>query len=381
MGNLTPKLSNTWCRLGIFIFLFLSAQKMVSQSIITDIGGNSSIGLNYIDGAESRADESKHLDTTKLKEVDSYINAIDFSTTDGRLEISYYRYLTKWAPHYFGINGSNKIKNNISAIFSQGDLVPESQIQMKFGVRIGKDKNAEIIKNHIIEKKSFHPDTIKYILDHANSAWDLWLTTDAHVTVSSFKKILEDETFANQVKKQTFTGYQFNVGLNYWRANLLNSLCIAGATIGIKRTNNFDDLEETKIKDVKTVTDEASGITRTFETEKTAYAGNYKEETIYPLNMDVYMAPYDVKGIGLLGYTRTNFGDFKPKTDMGFGIYFYKPSDKKEESSSANNPIGGILFGFSDVFNIDKSDDDQSGLKKITIGLTARINLFNPLNK
>ena len=400
MDNLTKKYE---IKLKIlpFLLLFISSVSGFSQSIINDSKGNSSIGL--IPEFKTRTDKKESssiiiynsnlyqsiindregiskADTTGLKEIKEDSPKIDtvifnlgmvtFTTKDKKLGLNYYSYFTpkKFTDFYVGISSNSKVKNSIANIFSSGNIVAEGEANLKLGFRLYKNKHnwPELLAR----KRS--REEIQEILDNSTRpANDLWLVLDGSFLGSSFKRYAPDSTFTNQIQKENFTGYNINVGLNYWNARIIDYTILAGATIGIKQKNNFDDLTESTREDKNVITDSISGTERKITIKETVYSGDYEESIIYPLNLDLYLVPHNLSNVGILGYSRTEIQKSKkPRTELGVGIFFLK-------DQNAFNPTAGITFSYGDVFNVDKSDDHRGKLNKFSIAITTRINLVN----
>lgn len=367
MVNLMKKYN----KLILLIFISLSTKIGYSQSIIGDDKGNSSIGLTP--GFKETKKEDKK-DSPKVDSVGFDLGIVTFTTKDKKLGLNYYSYFnpSNFTDYYVGISSNSKIKNSTANIFSNGDIVAEGEAKLSLGFRLYKNKTDWT--SILAGQKT--PEQIQDVLDNSTRpANDLWLVLNGSFSGSSFKRFVADSTFANQIQKESFTGYDINLGFNYWNARILNNTILAGATIGIKQKNNFDDLTEGTREDVQVITDSLSNTSRKITIKQTVYTGDYKESIVYPLNFDLYFVPHNLKNIGILGFSRTEMGKkIKPKTKIGLGLYFLK-------DQNTFNPVAGITFGFNDFFNVDKSDDDKSSLKKFSISLSTRINLVNNQKK
>jgi len=214
-------------------------------------------------------------------------------------------------------------------------------------------------------------ESIQEVLDGSKKAYDLWLVLNAGYSGSSFKLFKPDSIFSKQIEKTNFTGGEINLGLNFWCARVLHSTFLAGTTIGIKHKNNFDDLEESNREDIYQEFDTTTKTQRLIRSPTTVYKGKYKESIVYPWNIDLYFVPHGLKNVGFLLYGTTDIvSDELPKTKLGVGVYFLK-------KQNAFNPIAGITFDYSDVFNNDRSDDTKGSLNKFKVALTTRITIVN----
>jgi hypothetical protein len=364
MPNSINKYHYKFLLTAISILIFQSAA--LSQNIISG-GGTSAIPLNpgFKETKKEEAENKPKIDTVSFN-----LGLIRFTTTDKKLELNHYNYFhsEKFTDYFIGVSGSGEIKNSVTNLFSTGNVVTGGDVNLRVGFRLFKNKTdwASLLAG----KKT--PQEIQDVLDNnTKPASDLWLVATGGFKGSSFKHFRPDSTFSKQIEKINFTGTEINVGFNYWNARILNSTILAGATIGIKRTNNFDDLSESTQEDTRTITDTSTGTVRKVVTKQTVYSGLYKEKTVYPLNFDLYFVPHNLENLSFLIYNRTDISKTeKPKTKLGFGLFFLK-------NQNAFNPVAGLTIDYADIFNIDSSDDSKGTLSKLQIGITTRINIVN----
>jgi hypothetical protein len=337
------------------------------QNVITDTRGISAIPLNP-GFKETKKDSTEN--KPKVEEVSFNLGVIKFTTTDKKLELNHYSYFhsEKFTDFFIGVSGSGEIKNSVTNLFSSGDVVSGGEANLRLGFRLFKNKTDWTT---LLAGKKTAQQIQDILYNSTKPASDLWLIATGGFKGSSFKLFKPDSVFSKQIEKTNFTGTEINVGLNYWNARILNNTILAGATIGIKTTNNFDDLNESTQEDTKTVADSISGATRKVVTKQTVYTGSYKETSVYPMNIDLYFVPHKLENVAFLAYSRTDISKIDaPKTKLGFGVFFLK-------NQNAFNPVAGLTFDFADTFNVDKSDDSKGALAKFKIGITTRINIVN----
>ncbi|WP_410007065.1 hypothetical protein [Aequorivita nionensis] len=352
----------------IFLLTFgLTTIGGMGQSIIKDSKGNSSIGLTP---GFKETKKAKKEDSPKIDTISFNLGIVTFTTKDKKLGLDYYSYFTpeKFTDYYIGLSTNSKLKNSTANIFSSGNIVAEGELKLSLGFRLFKNKTDWT--SLLAGKKT--NEEIQDVLDNSTlPANDLWLTIDGSFTGSSFKRFEPDNSFSNQIIKETFTGYNINIGFNYWNARIINNTILGGATIGIKQKNNFDDLTESIREENVLQSDSTTNTSRKITTKETVYTGAYKESIVFPLNIDLYFVPHNLKNIGLLVFSRTDVSrDEKPKTNLGLGFFFLK-------DQNAFNPIAGLTFGYSDIFDVDESDDAKGDLNKFILSITTRINLVN----
>lgn len=351
-----------------FFMLLFAAQNSNAQNIIPLNKGGSSLTLNP--SFKETAKDSAKNDPTRIDTVSFGLGMISFSTTDKKIDFNYYNLFTPKNGHYFfvGVAASGEIKNSFATLFANKNIVSGAEAKLRFGYQlfsktedwdklIGTKRNADVIED--------------LMANYTKPKSDLWAVLNVGFSGSSFKLFFPDSTFASQIQKTPFTGIDVSAGFNYWSAKFAYSTFLAGATIGIKRTNNFDDLDETTRQDVRTISDPTTSTNRTITLKETVYSGKYKETTVYPLNFDFYFVPHKLENIAFLAFSKTDISKTdKPKTRLGFGIYFLK-------NQNAFNPLAGLVFDYGDVFNVDKSDDYKKSINKFRIGISTRVAILS----
>lgn len=341
---------------------------LFSQNILTDSKGQSSLSLNPVYKGTSKEDLGT-IDTVSFN-----LGMITFATATKKIELNYYKYFTpiKFTNFFVGASASGELNNSISTLLSNGTLATGVNATIKIGFRLFKSHE----NWYNLFKPGMPKDVIQNILDkQVKPASDLWLVMNATFDASKFNLLNTDSTFVNQIEKISFTGYDINIGLNYWNARIIENTFLFGTTFGIKRTNNFDDLIESTKEDVRTIKDSTSNTVSTITSKQTVFTGNYKENIVFPLNVDLYFVPHHLQNLGFLVYSRTNFAkSAMPLTKLGFGVFFLK-------NQNAFNPLAGLTFDYADAFNVDNTNDTKSNLNKISISLTIRVNVVNSAKK
>ncbi|MES2810306.1 MAG: hypothetical protein V4619_16855 [Bacteroidota bacterium] len=352
------------------ILLFVTACVIFSnagaQTIIQDNRGQNAVDLKL--PAKSDGSDKPVNDTITIGG-----GLIKFSTIEKKIELNFYQYFNPKNPSFLAVSASGEVKNSIGSVFSSGNLEPGANAKVKYGKRLYKKRMSdyEEWETNFQSRNGRLPSTDekqKQFIDKQKNASDLWLVTNVGFTGSKFKLFLPEENYGSQIKKVNFSSPEFNIGLNYWNANIAKNTVLTGVTMGIKQTNNFDDLVESSSEDVITKTDAVTGSSRKVTEKNTLYKGAYKETWIYPLNVDLYFKPHKFDNVAFLAYSRTQFfkGDDKSKTKLGIGVYFLRKNDMF-------NPVFGINIDYKDVGNADKSDDDKPSINKLNVGLVFNL--------
>jgi len=198
-----------------------------------------------------------------------------------------------------------------------------------------------------------------------------WLVFRVTYTRASYKLLNTGGAFADQVKKQNFDGFSATVGYNALitldnvkalreqraalRAARRKSMdlpeaetaqeskgsVILGVSLGVKRTNNADDLKSTDIEDQ--IFTSSSGTTqRSALAKQTVLRGDYKEYIAVPLNTDVVWYPGRFRSrIGFDFFTRSDLGKTGREFVPGFGVFLTK-------EGKPTKVVGGISIAYDD---------------------------------
>ncbi len=260
-------------------------------------------------------------------------------------------------------------KNTTATILSNNQIVGEADADIRAGYRIWNNKN----KYEEIEELYRQRVSQAIIQDKLNKLKrsDIWVVGNVGVAGSSFKLHYPTNAFNEQIKRQSYTSRQLNIGVNYWTSRLLGGTFLAGATIGVQYSDNFDDLDESIVEDTHLVIAPTSGTNRTITTKQTVYQGLYKKDLLtVPINFDIFYAPDRLGNLALLATGSTVCTDGgTTKTKVGIGFFILK--DK-----NPTIPNGGIVLSYTTIFYADKTDDANGSKSKFGIALTTRINLL-----
>lgn len=348
--------------IGLFLLASVTA---VAQNIIQDNKGKTALSLN--------PGTTKPKDSTQVDSLQFGIGLIKLSTSEKKLELNYYHYFRPdhKAPSFVGVSASGQIDNSVSSLLSSGDFATGATLNVKYGLRLFKRQIVNVDDWRAdFKKKNGHDPTdadISAFVHHLSIASDFWLVMNAALTGSKFKLYAPDSAYAAQIQSKTFAAPEFNIGFNYWTADVLGSTALIGVTIGVKKTNNFDDLTETTSDEV--ISNTSGTATRKLDAKATVYTGSYKETTSYPLNFDIYFKPHKFDNIAFLVYNHNElFDGAKSKSKVGAGLYILKKND-------LFNPVFGINIDYADVADHYLADE-KKGFSRLTIGLVTNLDLL-----
>lgn len=347
----------------LLLLILFAAKTALGQNIIQDNKGKTSLSLDQGKSKAAPADSGS-------ESIDLGFGTIGLNTSAKKLDLSYYQYMNPLNPSFIGVSASGQIENSIGSVFSTGDLATGASLQVKFGKRLFSVGMIDVDewRANFVATHGHGPTDADYavMVNAQRPAADLWLVMNAAFTGSKFKLYYPDSAYAAQVKSKTFSSPEFHAGFNYWAADLFKAkvTVLAGATIGVKKANNFDDLTETTSQEV--ISGSSGTSTRKLTSNSTVYTGTYKETTSYPLNIDLYFKPHGFKNAAILLYDHTEyFKDAKSKVKLGAGLYLLRKND-------LFNPVFGINIDYSDVAG-HYLTDEKKGFSRISIGLVTNL--------
>lgn len=318
--------------LAIFIY-----NKASCQTIISDLNGFTAIPINpsIILGDKK--------DTVGLA-------SLYFSTGDSRISGSYFHYnpyknrdFSKGS--FVSVWASGAAKNSIANIFKSGDFAPEANARLYIGNQLDRSSGDNIDKPY----------------------YELWFpVVNFGFEGSKFKLFESDTLFGSQISKIQFTSLEANIGFNLYSFNFLKHQVLLGSMIGMRGSNNFNQLTESVREDTRVINDSATNTTRKIIIKETVYQGDYKENTAGRLSFDAYFVPQDYI-FGYLIFTRTEFSKaFHPRHTVGGGLFFSKGDD-------AFVPNFAMKVSYYDISDSDFSDDDNANISKLNISLSTSL--------
>ena len=173
-----------------------------------------------------------------------------------------------------------------------------------------------------------------------NSPNDDWLIFQVGYQRSQLKLI---DTSASPLPAPTshgFDGYTARVAYNALLKTAHHDFLL-GASLGMSRTNNMDDLNSIQVTDSQvSVTD---GVERRASKDAVAaFVGAYKKFIGVPINADAIWYPGALSGrIGFDGFVRSQVANAHRSAEPGIGVFFCK-------AGQPARPIGGATLSSKD---------------------------------
>ncbi len=251
------------------------------------------------------------------------------NTGNASFKLSYIFRVTN-RPFFYGFNFSGKATNGIRSVIENGDISPGCNFDLIFGFQ-------ELLRDSDI--------------------LDGWLIVKVGYEADRFKLFNPDTNFNNQITSETFTSAIFSLSFNL----KIGGNKLSAISIGYKKGNNFDELEETTISNVTTIRDSATNTVRTIKNEETARLGQLKEKDSLPIKLDFFWFPANQPRIGFHHFWRTRITDDKTTNGFGTGVYLLKKKDPL-------NAIAGLVIELKDFSNLNQGKELKGNISVSFIG-------------
>ncbi len=183
---------------------------------------------------------------------------------------------------------------------------------------------------------------------------------------NKYQMYRSDTTFGNQLYSKTLNG--FEIGGIY--SALFNTHTLFSIKAGYSRTNNFSDLPEVVVSDIKSTYDTVTKVNRQVQTSKTARQGKLIEYDLYSAKISLIRLTADNTDKAFsIGYGA--FLDIKspaiknPTTDLGLLIYL------AQTKSGVSTPLISFIVQFNDLG--DNNHLNNGLQKRVQLGLSTTI--------
>jgi hypothetical protein len=339
--------------------------------------------LSAVASAQAAFQDAEGKSSVFIQDKDGFAS---INVSDKRIDIGYLfdRGERGW---FYGFDVSGKAAGKFATLFSGGTPAPEGAFNFRVGKRfLGSEAFSKITDRCIGEYRTAAQQAgrqfgaadeitarARCLQEDPAFARRLtvdWLTFQTGYKRARYKLLNESGAFADQVRKQSFDGYNVTLGYNALitlaklasirearqqlkmrrdQGEALTNVpdgppqgsIIFGASIGVERRNNVDDLKEIEVED-QTFTSVGGTTQRRAVSRQQVLSGIYKEFTAVPLNTDVVWHPASLAGrIAFDAFTRSNLGDVNREFVPGVGVFI-------TEKGAPTKVVGGISFSFKD---------------------------------
>lgn len=258
------------------------------------------------------------------------------NTTAKSLKIGYY-YNRSDKDMVLGVDASGMSNNGLAPLVTNEKLSPEANINFNLGFK-------------------------NITTDDSNLSGFDYLNLRLGIGAAQYRLLDTHAPFEQQISTKSFTKVNIGLSYNYY----LNGNMIFGAYTGYDRTNNISSLTQLTIKETTTTGVDANGISRTAESEYTAWEGVFMPLDQFSLFLDyVYLPGFFNNRVALSVYSRNSFNSMYNITNGGVGIYL----NKEGEPLSI---VGGLIYEFEDL--LDNKEAGTSPGERGTLGIVLGYN-------
>ncbi|GJG86808.1 hypothetical protein tb265_19890 [Gemmatimonadetes bacterium T265] len=117
-----------------------------------------------------------------------------------------------------------------------------------------------------------------------------WITVEAGVERTTFTLYDATQPYAAQFASRDFSGYSLTAHYNAEFGGRVPT--IAGVSVGVRKTNNADELAAVSITDTHVITSPDGSVQRTYSDVRQGLTGDYAERRPVVLNTDVVFYPF-----------------------------------------------------------------------------------------
>lgn len=253
--------------------------------------------------------------------------------------------------HEFGIKA--KPTEGYASVISTGQFSP--------GIKI----------NYALTKlRIFSQNTLSNYID--------WGGFEVNYSINKYALYNSSADFQNQIYFKTVKPLAIQAFYNYlFTAGKFNSRLLLTGKIGYKKSNNYDQLQNIKIQDIKSITG-SDGTVRQVVNDRTGRQGNFLEYEGYPITFAfTFLTRSDSDAnlakklrIGFNGYWKTLATSAnKPQTNIGTIIFL----TKQDEKTGIRVPNFGINIDASDPFDVNGTGGDLTD--RISVAFTSVFSL------
>ncbi len=258
-------------------------------------------------------------------------NALSFNTENAEVKFNFLLsselFVTDTTESYFGIEVGASSENGIAPLFTGGELVPSSSLELKYG--------------------------IKELLFNSDSHFD-WAFVSASVEYAEYELFDPAQPEGRQFSNQS----SVNATLTLTHTQLVSGDILLGVSGRYKRMNNIDDLKEVKVKEETVLNEQGEGVARQIadSRSRTAWQGEYRELDRFDFNIDgIYLLDVPGYKIGLAAQGRLRKRSEEDlRINAGLGVYLVDKTDKKD----AYNVLGGFVLEIQDIGDAQNAGGD-----------------------
>lgn len=233
-----------------------------------------------------------------------------------------------------------------AAVFSTGQFSP------------GISMRASLTQVKILDRDATKPEN--YFLD--------WGTVYIGYSINKYQLYKFDTLYTSQFSSVRFKGMELGVNYNI----LFKSEFLLSLKASYSRRNNYNDLTNIEVKEVRTIVDSTSNTTRQVSSTRSGREGNYSEFDTFPISVSLTKLTPDNNpkniDIGYSVYLNSLVSREKPKTNAGLILFL------TQTKKGISTPVIGLDFGVIDPFDVERVNNGM--FERLNVSIISNIPLF-----
>lgn len=268
---------------------------------------------------------------------------VQINIADPSIRIGYLRDISnqRWS---IGFDASGKLTGTRAPLLNKNQAAPDVKVGLSFGRKYLIAKPLDLNNPADQQKlKNVQTEAVKHGLKPNDDLGEYWrsvpydrLTLQLSYAYKQYSLFNPTATFEKQIFKKNF--HNPSAALNY--SILLNGSNLLGASVGIGRTNNSNDLTGVDVRDINSAT--FSNTVREVVRTRQVLRGDFKQSTSVFLNTDYVIYPRSTfSRVGLDFYTRSVFTGIDKGFHPGIGVFL-------SEKGAPTRVLGGVTISYDE---------------------------------
>jgi hypothetical protein len=268
---------------------------------------------------------------------------VQINIADPSIRVGYLHDISnqRWS---IGFDASGKLTGTRAPLLNKNQAAPDVKVGFTFGRKYLIAKPLDLNNAADQQKlKDVQAEAVSHGLKPNDDLGEYWrsvpydrLTLQLSYAYKQYSLFDPAATFDKQVFKKNF--HNPSAALNY--SMLLNGSNLVGASVGVGRTNNSNDLTAVDVRDINSAT--FSNTVREVVRTRQVLRGDFKQSTSVFLNTDYVVYPRSTfNRVGLDFYTRSVFTGIDKGFHPGLGVFI-------SEKGAPTRVVGGVTISYDE---------------------------------
>ena len=266
---------------------------------------------------------------------------VQLNVADPSVRVGYLHDLSsqRWS---IGFDASGKLTGTRAALLNKNQVAPDLKVAFTFGRKYLIAHRLDLNDPNDLQKlKDAQAEAVKHGAKPSDDFGDYWsalpydrLTLQISYAYKQYSLFDANAAFDKQVFKKKF--HNPSAALVY--SIQLNGSNLFGASVGVGRSNNSNDLTEVDVRDINTTT--FSNTVREVVRTRPVLQGDFKQSTSLFLNTDYVVYPRKTfSRVGIDFYTRSVFTGVDQGFHPGIGVFL-------SEKGAPTRVLGGVTISY-----------------------------------